>query len=83
MRPDGIKCDVRGNVYVTAGDGVWVYDPTGEMIQKIETPERPANLAFGSRDGRTLYITARTSLYSVLVKYPGADVPHMRRPPQE
>jgi sugar lactone lactonase YvrE len=83
MRPDGIKCDMRGDVLVAAVDGVWIYGPGGELIQKIATPERPANLAFGSKDGRTLYITAQTSIYSVLMRYPGADVPHLRRPPKE
>jgi gluconolactonase len=83
MRPDGIKCDVAGNVYVTAVDGVWVYSPAGEMIEKIPTEERPANLAFGGSDGRTLYMTARTSVYSVPVRYPGADVPHLRAAPKD
>jgi len=71
-RPDGMKVDVRGNVYVTGPGGVWVFDPEGRHLGTIRTPEVAANLAFGDADGRTLYITARTSLYSVRVRYAGA-----------
>ncbi len=56
--------DARGNVYIAAGQ-VYVYDPQGRQIDTIEVPERPIQLAFGGRDGRTLFIAARTSLYAV------------------
>jgi gluconolactonase len=65
--PDGIRCDERGNVWSSAGDGVRIYSPAGERIGTILVPESPANLEFGGPDGRTIYITARTSLYSVPV----------------
>lgn len=65
--PDGIRCDQRGNVWSSAGDGVRIFAPTGERIGTIRVPESPANLEFGGPDGRTLFITARTSLYSVPV----------------
>jgi gluconolactonase len=42
-----------------------VYDKTGQMIQKIETPEAPANMCFGGKDMKTLFITARTGFYAV------------------
>lgn len=71
-RPDGMKVDVEGNVYCTGPGGVWVLDSAGKHLETIQTPEAAANLAFGGEDGCTLYITARTSVYSVEVTYPGA-----------
>lgn len=69
--PDGIDCDAVGNLYVTAGDGVQVFSPAGELIQRIAVPEPPANLCFGGFDGKTLFITARTSLYRIAVNVSG------------
>jgi gluconolactonase len=63
--PDGMKVDLKGNLYVTGPGGVWVFDPSGKHIDTIETPETPANCAWGDKDGKTLYITARTSVYKV------------------
>ena len=70
--PDGIRVDRDGRVWSTAGDGVHVFDRTGRRIGKIITPEAPANLCFGGSDGKTLFITARTSLYAIEVKVSGA-----------
>jgi gluconolactonase len=71
--PDGIRCDADGRVWSSAGDGVQVYAPDGRLLGRILVPEPPANLCFGSADGRTLFITARTSLYSVPVRVRGLD----------
>ncbi len=65
--PDGIRCDSEGRVWSSAGDGVHVFSPAGELLGKILVPESPANLAFGGADMKTLYITARKSLYAVPV----------------
>jgi gluconolactonase len=65
---DGMTIDSEGNVYLSAlgrPAGVSVYDKTGQMIQKIETPEAPANMCFGGKDMKTLFITARTGFYAV------------------
>jgi len=70
--PDGIRCDADGRVWSSAGDGVQVFNPSGELIGKILVPEPPANLCFGGADGKTLFITARTSLYSIPVRVRGA-----------
>jgi gluconolactonase len=63
--PDGMKVDVRGNVYCTGPEGVWVFSPKGELLGKIPCPETPANIGWGDRDLKTLYITAQTGLYRV------------------
>jgi gluconolactonase len=67
---DGIKVDREGNLYVSAPGGLWILSSKGELLGKIVTPERPANLAWGD-DGKTLYMTAHTSLYKVRVKTGG------------
>lgn len=56
--------DALGRVYATGDEGIYIFDPNGEQVALLETPERPANCTM-SRDGKTLYITARTSLYRV------------------
>lgn len=75
--PDGIRCDVDGRVWSSVGDGVKIFNPDGKLLGTIPVPESPANLCFGGADGKTLFITARTSLYAidVLVKghRPGAS----------
>ncbi len=70
--PDGIRCDQRGNVWSSAGDGVQIYSPEGKLLGKIPVPESPANLCFGGADGKTLFITARKSLYSIHVNVTAA-----------
>jgi len=63
--PDGMTLDAEGNIYCTDGGGVWVFDPQGKHLGTIETPQPPANCTFGGSDNKTLYITARTSVYRV------------------
>jgi sugar lactone lactonase YvrE len=65
-----VVADVAGNVYI-AGEQVWIYDHQGQPVGVLEIPERPGSLAFGGPDRRTLYIAARTSLYSIRTKLPG------------
>lgn len=72
---DGMRCDERGNLWAAARDGVRVFAPNGERLLRIQLPEAPANLCFGGADGRTLFVTARTSLYRVAVLVAGAPVP--------
>lgn len=69
--PDGIKVDEKGNIYVTAR-AVAVYNSKGKLLTTIETSETPANCAFGDPDLRTLYITARTSVYRVRLDVKGS-----------
>jgi gluconolactonase len=69
--PDGIKVDTDGNLFVTGPKGIWVWDPQGHHLGTIEMPEQPANLAWGDKDSRTLYITATTSVYRLSTKARG------------
>ena len=62
--------DSAGNVYI-ASDQVYIYNSNGQQIGVIEIPERPESLSFGGTDNKTLYIGARTSLYSVRTVNPG------------
>jgi gluconolactonase len=81
--PDGMKCDERGNIWVTAPGGVWIYAPYGELIGKIRVPELVSNLAWGNSlsggtDWRTLYMTATHSVYAVETRVGPRVEPYMR-----
>jgi gluconolactonase len=69
--PDGIRCGVDGRLWSSAGDGVRIFDPSGKLLGTIPVPESPANLCFGGTDGKTLFMTARTSLYAIDVRVKG------------
>lgn len=73
--PDGIRCDADGRVWSSAGNGVQVFASDGSLIVKINLPEAGANLCFGGKDGRTLFVTARKSLYAVPTLVTGAKRP--------
>lgn len=70
-RPDGIKFDTAGNLFVASTEGIVVIDSSGNRVEVFETPKRPANLAFGDNDHQTLYIMARTDFYKIRVMNPG------------
>ncbi|HEY7656613.1 MAG TPA: SMP-30/gluconolactonase/LRE family protein [Burkholderiales bacterium] len=56
--PDGMKCDVEGNVYCTGPGGIYVHDPAGKVLARLKTPgHHPTNIAWGDDDWRSLYIT--------------------------
>lgn len=76
--PDGMKVDVEGRVYCTGPGGTWVFAPDGTRLGVIRTPEVPANLVFGGPDLRTLFFTARTSVYTLRAKVPGQPHPWYR-----
>jgi gluconolactonase len=62
--PDGLRTDLHGNVWSSAGDGVHCFSPAGELLGRILVPEPVANLEFGGPRGNRLFITATTSLYA-------------------
>ena len=70
---DGMTLDTAGNLYLT-GQGVTVFDPTGKKVAHIDVPERwTANVSFGGKDHRTLFITASGSFFSIRTQNPGAN----------
>lgn len=68
--PDGMKVDSLGNVYGSGPGGLWVFAPDGRHLGTIKPPELPANCAW-AEDGKTLYITARTSVYRIRLAVAG------------
>lgn len=83
---DGMRLDIEGNLYVAAGihaprgphetadvpPGIYILTPHGELKGRIPIPEDViTNLAFGGRDGRTLYITAGKTLFTTRLATPG------------
>jgi gluconolactonase len=68
---DGIKVDQSGNLYACGPGGIWVISALGEHLGTLRLPEAPHNLAWGDEDGRTLYITALTSVYRIRLQIPG------------
>ena len=69
---DGMTIDNRGNIYLTMGK-VWVYSPEGELIREIEIPESPSNLCFGGKNRDILFVTARTSVYTLKMNVSGVQ----------
>jgi sugar lactone lactonase YvrE/formylglycine-generating enzyme required for sulfatase activity len=76
---DGMTIDSEGNIYLTE-NGVLVYDSAGNQIETIDVPQRPANVCFGSADGKTLFITARESIYSIRMRVKGVSYFPQKRP---
>jgi gluconolactonase len=68
---DGMTIDEKGSVYLT-GKGVTVFDRSGKQIEHINVPESwTANVTFGGRDRRTLFITASKGLYALKMRVRG------------
>lgn len=68
---DGLTLDELGNLYTTGKEGVTILASGAKEIGTIPFPETPANLTFGGTDGRTLFVTARTALYSIRMNVRG------------
>ena len=84
--PDGMALDADGRIYTTYA-GIVVHEPDGRVIRRIPIPERPANCVIGGKGGKTLFVTARTSLYSVSLAVEAAPLrsppaPRAAAPPQ-
>ncbi len=71
MGSDGMTIDSEGNVYLSSGRAVQVFDKAGQHIESIPVPEVPANMCFGGKDMQTLFITARTGFYAVKTRVKG------------
>ena len=74
---DGIRCDIDGNLWSSAGwvgdgyDGVHIFAPDGTLIGKIHLPEICSNLCFGGIKRNRLFMTGSQSLYSVYIEAQG------------
>ncbi len=75
--PDGLRCDIDGNLWCGWGmgqaglDGVHVFNPAGKLIGRIDLPERCANLTFGGMHRNRLFMAASTSVYALFVNTQG------------
>jgi len=67
---ESVATDSKGNVFVANGQ-VFVYDPSGKQIGRIDVPERPLQLVFGGADRKTLYVLSHHTLYAVRMQQPG------------
>ncbi|HEU4345972.1 MAG TPA: SMP-30/gluconolactonase/LRE family protein, partial [Candidatus Binatia bacterium] len=68
---DGIKVDQQGNLYVSGPGGLWVISAQGKHLGTILAPKHPHNMAWGGKDGKTLYLTAQGTLYRMPLNIPG------------
>lgn len=72
---DGLTLDTKGNLYITSGLGLQVFNPAGEFLGTIALPERPANVTFAGNNDSVLYVTARKSVYTVETNARGHQFP--------
>ena len=68
---DGFRLDSKGRIWVSTAEGVHIYHPDGTLLGKVFVPEPVSNLVFGGPKGNRLYITASTSVYTVLLATSG------------
>lgn len=68
---DGLTLDEKGNIYTTSKEGLAIYSPAAELLLEIPVPEGTANFCFGGAEGKTLFIAARTGLYSMEMNVAG------------
>lgn len=73
---DGIRLDSEGRIWGAAADGVHIYHPDGTLLGKLLVPETVSNLCFGGPKRNRLFLTATTSVYSLLTTVNGAPQPY-------
>ena len=74
---DGMKCDERGNIWVTGPGGVWVLSAEGDHLGTVEIPEPVGNLHWGGSDWSWIYVCASTSIYRFRTKVAARREPFM------
>ncbi len=79
---DGMTVDRAGNVYCAGADSVWVWDPEGNLLGRLRTPQRPINATFGDSDMRSLYITGFGGLWRQRMRAYGRN-PHPPLRPED
>jgi gluconolactonase len=73
---DGLRLDTAGRIWAAAGDGVQVYHPDGALLGKLLVPEVVSNLCFGGAKRNRLFVTASTSVYSIMLTVNGGPQPY-------
>jgi gluconolactonase len=68
---DGMAVDRAGNIYCAGPTDIWIWSPSGKLIDKIACPSKPINCTFGDQDMRSLYITGPGALYRQRMKVSG------------
>lgn len=71
---DGIKVDSAGHLFVSGPGGIWIFDADGQHLGTVHTPRHVHNMAWGGRDGRTLYLAAQDRLYRMDLLIAGAGL---------
>jgi len=79
---DGLTVDEKGNLYITSELGLQVFDPSGKKLGIIAFPEQPSNVTFGGQDNKTLFVTARTSVYSCPMNVAGHQFQSKKKRPR-
>ena len=74
---DGMKCDERGNIWVTGPRGIWVFAADGEHLGVVEFPEHTANLTFGGPGWKTLFVAASKGVYRIPTRVAAHREPYM------
>lgn len=69
--PDGMKTDMRGNIWTTGPGGIWVISPEGEHLGTITFPKYPVNFAWGGKDYKTLFVGSSDTVYELKTKVRG------------
>ncbi|CAN7608548.1 SMP-30/gluconolactonase/LRE family protein [Bosea sp. LjRoot9] len=77
--PDGLRCDVEGNLWASSNagrnvgyNGVTVFNPAGKVIGRIRLPEVCGNICFGGPKRNRLFMAASQSIYAVYLATQGA-----------
>jgi gluconolactonase len=71
--PAGVEVDSQGNLFVAAR-GIEIYSPAGKLVTTIALAEKPSNLVFGDGTLQTLYVTARSTIYRILLQAKGVSI---------
>jgi gluconolactonase len=70
--PDGLRVDIEGNVWISAGDGIHTYAPDGTLLGKVHLPATVSNLCFGGSRHNRLFVTATDAVWAIAVNIKGA-----------
>ena len=70
---DGMTIDIAGNLYLTANEGVYIYDKNGQFLALIKVPKGASNVCFWGKNRDSLFITAKDAVYSIAMTTTGVE----------